>query len=91
VISRTTPTSKFTQLNPSEFTKHLRTGSVQIPRHILTIRMKLWGFFKSSASYLSVHIELSICLRFYLRCSLGGYTVGTNMEFPVEVKEALAP
>jgi hypothetical protein len=35
-------------------------------------------------------MELSLHLSFYLRCSLGGYTVGTIAGFPVEVVEALA-
>jgi hypothetical protein len=52
--------------------------------------MEPWDFIKSSALYLSVHMELSLCLRFYLRRSLGGYTVGTTVEFPVEIIEALA-
>jgi hypothetical protein len=41
--------------------------------------------------YLLVHMELSLCLSFYLRCSLGGYTVSTTVGFPVEIMEALAP
>jgi hypothetical protein len=36
-------------------------------------------------------MELSLCLSFYLRCSLGGYMVGTTAGFPVRTVEALAP
>jgi hypothetical protein len=85
------PTSKSPQLSPSGFTKHLRMGSMRTPHHILITRMELWGFFKSLTSYLSVHIELSLRVSFYLRRSLRGYTVGTTTGFPVEVVEALAP
>jgi hypothetical protein len=38
--SGTTLTSKFPQLSPSRLSKHLRTGSVQMPLHILTSRME---------------------------------------------------
>jgi hypothetical protein len=36
-------------------------------------------------------MELILHLSFYLRCSLGGYTVGTTVGFQVETVEALAP
>jgi hypothetical protein len=36
-------------------------------------------------------MELSLCLSFYLRRSLGGYKVGTTVGFPVEIMETLAP
>jgi hypothetical protein len=71
--------------------KHLRTESVQILHNILTTRMESWDFIKSSALYLSIYMELSLRLSFYLRCSLGGYTVGTTIGFPVEIVEALGP
>jgi hypothetical protein len=87
----TTPTSKSPQLIPSRFTNHLRTVSVRILHDILTIRMEPCDFIKSSALYLSIHMELSLCLSFYLRPSLRGYKVGTPTGFPVKVKEALAP
>jgi hypothetical protein len=58
--------------------------------HILTTQMELWGFFKSSTLYLSVHVELSLRLTFYLRRSLWGYMVGTTMGFQVELMEDLA-
>jgi hypothetical protein len=64
---------------------------VQISHHILTTQMELWDLIKSSVLYLLVHMELSLRLSFYLRCSLGGYTVGTTMGFPVKIMEALAP
>jgi hypothetical protein len=79
------------QISSSGFMKHHRTGSVQIPHHILTTRMESWGSFKSSVSNLSVHMELSFRLSFYLRYNLGGYTVGTNVGFPVKIMEVLAP
>jgi hypothetical protein len=36
-------------------------------------------------------MQLSLCLSFHLRRSLGGYTMGTTMGFWVEIVEALAP
>jgi hypothetical protein len=36
-------------------------------------------------------MELSLCLSFQLRRSIGGYTVGTTTEFQVKTMEALAP
>jgi hypothetical protein len=42
-------------------------------------------------SDLSVHMELSLRLSFYLRHSLRGYMVGTTVVFPVKIMEALAP
>jgi hypothetical protein len=62
-----------------------------MPHHILTIRTELWGFIKSSTQNKAIHMELSLCLSFYLKHSLGGYTVGTTAGFPVEILEALAP
>jgi hypothetical protein len=59
--------------------------------HILTTRMELWGFIKLSAQNKVVHMKLSLRLSFYLRHSLGGYTVATTVGFPVEIVEALAP
>jgi hypothetical protein len=53
--------------------------------------MELWGFFKSSMLYLSVHIELRLRLSFKLRHNLGGYTVDTTVGFPVKIVEALVP
>jgi hypothetical protein len=41
--------------------------------------------------YLSIHIELSLRLSFYLRHKLGGYMVGTTMGFPIEIVEVLDP
>jgi hypothetical protein len=64
---------------------------VQILHNILTTRMESWDFIKSSALYLSIYMELSLRLSFYLRCSLGGYTVGTTAGFSVEIVEALGP
>jgi hypothetical protein len=64
---------------------------MQIPHHILTTQMEPWGFIKPSAQNKIVLMKLSLCLSFYLRCSLGGYTVGTTVGFPVEIMEALAP
>jgi hypothetical protein len=36
-------------------------------------------------------MELSPHLSFYLRHSLGGYTMDTTVGFPVKIVEALAP
>jgi hypothetical protein len=36
-------------------------------------------------------MELSLCLIFYLRQSLGGYMVDTTAGFSVKIMEALAP
>jgi hypothetical protein len=84
-------TSKSPQLSPSGLTKNLRKGSLRIPHYILTTRMKLWGFIKLFVLYLSVHMELSLHLSFYLRRILGGYTVGTITGSPIKIVEALAP
>jgi hypothetical protein len=64
---------------------------VQMPCHTLTTRTEPQGFIKSSTSNKIVHIEFSLRLSFYLRCSLRGYMVGTTAGFPVEILEALAP
>jgi hypothetical protein len=85
------PSSKSPQLSPSELLKHLRMGLVSIPHHILTIQMEPWGLIKSSVQNQVVHMKLSLCLSFYLRCSLRIYIVGTTMGFLVEIVEALAP
>jgi hypothetical protein len=53
--------------------------------------MEPWGFFKPSTLYLSIHMELSLHLSFYLRHSLKGYMVDTTVGFPVKIMEALAP
>jgi hypothetical protein len=71
--------------------KHLRTGSMQILHHILTTRTEPWDFVKSPVLYLSVHIKFSLRMSFYLTRSLGGYTMGITMGFPVEIIDALAP
>jgi hypothetical protein len=63
---------------------------VRTPHHILTTEMELWGFIKSSARNKALHMEISLRLSFYLRRSLGGYTVGTTTAFPIEIVEALA-
>jgi hypothetical protein len=64
---------------------------VRMLHHILTTRMELSGFIKLLAQNKVVHIEPSLRLSFYLRHSLGGYTVGTTVGFPVKIMEALAP
>jgi capsule polysaccharide modification protein KpsS len=79
------------QFSPSVLMKHLMMGSVRFYTAILTTQMESWGFFKSSVSYLLVHMELSLHLSFYLRHSLGGYTVDTTTGFPVMIVYALAP
>jgi hypothetical protein len=89
--SGTKLTSKSPQFSPSRLTELLRTGSVQNPHHILTTQTEPWGSIKSLALYLSINLELSLRLSFYLRRSLRGYTVGTIMGFPIEILEALAP
>jgi hypothetical protein len=91
VSLRTTPTGMSVQFSPSELLKHPRTGSVRITHHILTTRTEPWGFIKLLALYQLVHVELSLHLSFYLRCNIGGYTVGTTMGFPVEIVKDLAP
>jgi hypothetical protein len=52
--------------------------------------MELFGFIKLSMLYLLLHMELSLCMTFYLRHNLGGYMVNTT-RFPVKIEEALAP
>jgi hypothetical protein len=58
--SGTTPTIKFPQLSPSGLSKHLSTGLVHMPHHILTTRMELWGFIKSSAQTYTRPMKLSL-------------------------------
>jgi hypothetical protein len=53
----------------------------------MTTWMEPWGFIKSLALYLSVHMELSLRLSFYLKRRLGGYMVRS----PSSIMEALAP
>jgi hypothetical protein len=65
-------------------------GSMRMPHHILTTQTEPWGFNKSSVQNNVEHMELSLCLRFYLRRSLRGYTVGATMGFTIEIIEALA-
>jgi hypothetical protein len=89
--SWTTLISMSPQLSPSGFTYHLRTGLVQILHHFLTTQTKLWDFIKSSVLYLLVHMKFSLRFSFYLKHSLGGYTVGTTMGFPVGIVLAVAP
>jgi hypothetical protein len=36
-------------------------------------------------------MQFSLCLSFYLKCSLGGYIVGTTAGIQVEIVEASAP
>jgi hypothetical protein len=64
---------------------------MQMSHHILTTRMEPRGFIKPFVSNQAVYMELSLCLSFYLRCSLGGYTVGTTVGFPIEIVQALVP
>jgi hypothetical protein len=71
--------------------KYLRMGSVGIPHYILTTRTEPWGFIKLIALYLSVLMQLCLCLSFYLRRSHVGYIVGTTKGFPIEIMDALAP
>jgi hypothetical protein len=65
-------------------------GSMRMPHYILTTQTEPWGFNKSSVQNNVEHMELSLCLRFYLRRSLRGYTVGATMGFTIEIIEALA-
>jgi hypothetical protein len=89
--SETTPTSESPRLSHFALSKHLRMGLVPTPHHILTTRMEPWGFIKSSTQNKVVHMELSLRLSFYIRCSLRSYTVGTTAGFPIKIVEALAP
>jgi hypothetical protein len=50
--------------------------------------MEPWDFINSSALYLSIHMELSLHLSFYLRCILGGYMVNPTTGIPIEIVEA---
>jgi hypothetical protein len=61
-----------------------------MPHHILTTRIEPWGFIKSSAKNKAIHMELSLCLSFYLRHILGGYMMGTIAGFSIKTMEALA-
>jgi hypothetical protein len=57
--------------------------------HFLTTQTELWGFIKSSAPTLVVHMELS--LRLQLSRSLRSYTMGTTAGLRVTTMKALAP
>jgi hypothetical protein len=57
---------------------------------IMCIRFLLHDVHQFESSWFS-DMSNCFCLSFYLRCSLGGYTVGTTAGFPVEIIEALAP
>jgi hypothetical protein len=59
--------------------------------HILTTQTEPRGFIKPSLYNQAVYMELSLRMSFYLRCSLGSYTVSINAGFPVKIVEALAP
>jgi hypothetical protein len=85
--SGTTPTSRSPQFSTSGLSKHLRTGSVRTPYHILTTRTELWD--TASHSDKAVRMELSLCLRFYLRHNLRADTVGTTMGFLADTVEAI--
>jgi hypothetical protein len=60
------PTSKSLQFSPSGLLKHLRTGSVHMPHHILSTWTEPRGFIKSLVQNKAVHMELSLRLSFYL-------------------------
>jgi hypothetical protein len=64
---------------------------MQLLHHILQLGRNCGATLMSSALNRTVHLQLSLCLSFYLRRSLGGYTVGTTARFLVEIVEALAP
>jgi hypothetical protein len=59
--------------------------------HILTTRMEPWASLSHQHYTQKLHMEHSLCLSFYLRCRLRGYTVGTTMGFSAKIVEALAP
>jgi hypothetical protein len=77
----TVPTSKSPLFSPFESSEHLGTGPACMPCHILTTRIGLWGFIKSSAQTYRVHMELCLHLNFQLMHSLRGYTVHTTTGF----------
>jgi hypothetical protein len=64
---------------------------MHIPHYIHTTRTEPWGFIKSSVQNQAVHMELSLCLSFYLKCSLEGYMGNTTTVFLVKTMELLAP
>jgi hypothetical protein len=64
---------------------------MRMPHHTLTTRMELRSFVKPLVRNKAINIKLSLRLNFYLRCSLGGYMVGTTTGFPLEIMKALAP
>jgi hypothetical protein len=74
------PTRKSLQFSPSNLLKHLWTGPVRAPHHILTTQTEPRGFVKSPMQNKVVYMELSLRLSSYLRHSLRGYTVGTTMD-----------
>jgi hypothetical protein len=58
-----------------------------MPHPILTTQTEQCCFTMLLAQNKVVHMKLSLCLRFYLRGNLEGYTVGTTMGFPNEIME----
>jgi hypothetical protein len=89
--SRTTLTSKSTQLSPSGLWKHLRMVSMCILCHIMTTRTKIWGFNKSLAQNQVVQMNLTLCLSFYLRCSLRGLHGGHHRGNPSRNRGGFSP
>jgi hypothetical protein len=80
--SGTTPTGKSPQFSPSGLSKHLRTGSVRMPHHILTTRMEPWGFIKSSTQTYIAHMKLSLRLCFSAQAKPRGPHDGHHHRIP---------
>jgi hypothetical protein len=59
--------------------------------HILTNQTEPWATIKSLAQNKSIYMDLSLLLSFYLKHSLGSYTVATTVGFPVKIIKGLAP
>jgi hypothetical protein len=64
---------------------------MQMSRDTLATRIEPWDFIKPPAQNKVVHMNFSLCLRFYLKRSFLGSTVHATAGFLVELMEVFAP
>jgi hypothetical protein len=83
------PTSQSPQFSPSGL--NLRMGLVQILHHILITQTELWSFFKLSASYLSVHMKLSLHMSFLSQTQPRGLHGGHHHRIPSQDRGGFSP
>jgi hypothetical protein len=75
-------TSKSPQFSTSRSSKHLRTGSVHMPHHILTTWMEPRGFIKPLVHNQVVYMKLSLCLSFLPQAQPRGLHSGHHHRIP---------